>query len=76
MRFWVLAAAIACVLLGACAPAKPVGYFRAHDAERRAMINACLANDGLGQNCRNAKQAEFELHGIAARDGEAIAHSE
>ena len=72
MRVWVLAAAIACVLLGACAPAKPVGYFRAHGAERQATINACLTSDDLGQNCRNAKQAEFELQGIAARNGEAI----
>jgi hypothetical protein len=76
MRSWVLAAAIACVLLGACAPAKPVGCFRAHDAERRSMINACLADDGLGQNCRNAKQAEFELRGIPARNGEAVTGSD
>jgi hypothetical protein len=69
-----LAAGIAgMVFLMACSDAKPVSYYKGlAAADRKAKVESCVASGSDSQDCLNARQAEFEVLGITARDGRAL----
>jgi len=60
--------------LGACSASgqQTVDYYKAHARERAERVDRCLVAGDTSQDCRNAKQADFEASGIAAKDGVAI----
>jgi hypothetical protein len=66
---------LALLALGACSAGsqQSVDYYKDHKQERVARIDRCLASFDLSQDCRNAKQAQFDLDGTPAKNGEAIA---
>lgn len=51
---------------------KTVFYYKAHSDERAEVLNDCLGEGDNSQNCRNVRQADFELRGVPARDGRAV----
>ncbi len=56
-------------VLAACHGGRGVGYYKAHGPERETRIDRCIVNGDDGDDCRAAKQAFYELHGIPASDG-------
>ena len=60
------------LLLVACSDSKPVNYYMNHADERARKVAACLGQGNDSDDCRNARQADFQARGISARDGRAI----
>lgn len=72
-RIWaVVGAAAGLLLLVACSDARTVAYYKQNAPERAARLDQCLGQGSDTADCRNARQAEFEVRGIAARDGRAL----
>jgi hypothetical protein len=61
------------VALLACSDAKPVSYYKSRPDEREAKVQSCVTSGSQTQDCNNARQAEFEILGIEAKDGRALA---
>ena len=68
-----VAALIGAALLVACSDAKTVTYYRDHTPERNAKVRACLSTPSNNQDCINARQADFDVAGIKAVNGRAVA---
>jgi hypothetical protein len=66
-----IAAAMVGMLFVACSDAKPVNYYMGHAGERSAKIQACLGQGSDSADCENARQAEFQVLGIPAVNGQA-----
>jgi hypothetical protein len=68
-----VAALIAAALLVACSDAKTVSFYKDHAPERSKKVGECLATPSQSQDCINARQADFEVSGIKAVNGRAVA---
>jgi hypothetical protein len=66
------AALVGGVVLIACSDSRPVTYYLSHPQERGQRVDDCLAHAADTQDCRNAKQADFQSRGIPAKDGAAL----
>jgi len=62
----------ALLLLACSKPAQSVDWYKSHGAARTTMVDQCLINGEDSHDCNNAKQAEFELSGIPAKNGRAV----
>jgi hypothetical protein len=60
------------LLLAGCSPAKPISYYQGHGPERDARVQTCLVSGEDDADCRNAKQAAFNVIGVQAVDGKAL----